>query len=762
MGKSKKKSTVGYKYYVTLHFAVCHGTVDALRSIWWADKVFWSGNLAGPTDGTTVSQYAENNGLFGGENSEGGAEGLFEFGPGTYLQEMTGVKADGTFDVAALKNLYRSRGIYNRDDAMGMTPTMAVNYRGLAVVMLHNNYIGNNAYLKDISFEVERYWKGWQPSLSRVGDNMNPAHIIYECLTNSDWGLGYPASTIDQNAFLAAAQTLYNEGFGLSFVWDSDQDIEAFIEQVKVCIDASFYLNRRTGLWTLKLIRAGGTPKMVIDTSNATLDSFSRKAMGETFNELSVSWTNPVTEEYETVVIQDPASIEAQGRVLQTTKEYVGVRTQALAIQIAQRDLQVASAQLATVEVVCNREAWALMPGDIVTFNWRPYGLNNMTMRVIETEQAEPGTDSIRLQLAEDVFARASGSFSGIQEPGWVDPSSPPVLFTRVLPWEFPFWYVARNTGIDASSLPAYASYGTALASGGSEDAKFVRLYSLSTTESGMSWLLQDAGAVTPTALLSTALTKAVTSQMTVDPATAFRLSSAQTSSFILLSGSGKEEIAQITAIDDTTGVITVDRALMDTQPQTWPVGTTVYFIGTDTFATDSTQRSAGEVAQYKPAMQTSIGQMPVDSVPAASIALRGRYELPYPVANVTIAGSYWPSSVNASAFVLRVDWSTRNRLLLDAPEQVRWGAGNVVPEEGTTFGVELYSGSNLATAVTGITGTGVDVPVDMLTSGTYRLVVYAVRDGRRNYIDYEHTLNLTVPALPNGYGNSYGMRYGV
>lgn len=46
-------------------------------------------------------------------------------------------------------------------------------------------------------------------------DLLNPAHIIRECLTDPDWGLGYQASDVDDAAFTYAADLLYIENFGL-------------------------------------------------------------------------------------------------------------------------------------------------------------------------------------------------------------------------------------------------------------------------------------------------------------------------------------------------------------------------------------------------------------------------------------------------------------------------------------------------------------------------------------------------------------------
>jgi hypothetical protein len=40
---------------------------------------------------------------------------------------------------------------------------------------------------------------------------MNPAHIIYECATNPDWGRGLPRELVDNISFASAANVLYTK-----------------------------------------------------------------------------------------------------------------------------------------------------------------------------------------------------------------------------------------------------------------------------------------------------------------------------------------------------------------------------------------------------------------------------------------------------------------------------------------------------------------------------------------------------------------------
>lgn len=760
-GKGKKKSVVGYKYNIGLHFAICHGPIARLNSIWWSDKAAWTGTLSRPADDSQGIVAIDNTELFGGDTSEGGVKGLVEVGFGSWTQRCIGVGSDGSYSAAAILAWITEKGFGGWKPRITV-PELGLNYRGLAVALLHDNYIGNNAYLKDISFGVSCFWNDWHPELCQIGQDMNAAHIIRECLVNQEWGLGYSASTIDDAAYLSVAQTLYNEAFGVSFVWDDDKDIYTFIDDVKSCISAVTYLDPRSGLWTIKLIRAGEPSAMTIDPNNARLTSFTRKALGETFNEISTKYTNPENEEYETVTVQDPANIESQGRVVGSVKEYLGVRDANLAIRLAERDLQVASAQLCTAEVVVNRDAWHIAPGMNVTFNWPRHGISNMIMRVNEVSLAAVGDDSISLSLVEDVFSRSAANFAGSQDNGWVDPAQPATLFPYRQPWEYPFWYLIRAAGLPADTLPTFAGFSTEIASGGNDNAQSVQLFSYLTLESGPQWQLVAIGPITPKSALQSGIGPAVTSVLQLNPSASFRLYDMETNSFVLLTDGTNEEIVQVTNFADVSQQATVNRGLMDTQPRQWPAGTLVYFIGSGTFPVDETVRSFGETAQYRPVMQTSIDQMQLDSVPTDTIALRGRYELPYSVANVRIDGNYWPATVEVGGTALGITWSNRNRLLQDAATQVTWDGGNIVPEDGTTVTVELWRSGSRVYQQTGLTGTSADIPLAALSTGVYELRIYTTRDGRRNFTDFRHTFNVVIPARGVGYGNSYGFTYGV
>jgi hypothetical protein len=118
---------------------------------------------------------------------------------------------------------------------------------------------------------------------------MNPAHIIRECLTDKEWGMGYTDADIDDVAFTAAADTLYAEQMGISILWQRENTIEAFVQDIVRHIDAALYVDRRTGKFVLKLIRSEATPTLTLGPNNIErVENYKRPAFGDLVNSVTV------------------------------------------------------------------------------------------------------------------------------------------------------------------------------------------------------------------------------------------------------------------------------------------------------------------------------------------------------------------------------------------------------------------------------------------------------------------------------------------
>ena len=740
MGSSSKKNkatptVVGHRYFRSLHLGLCHGAIDAVRAIYIKDKVAWSGNNRRSATGLSVTGYVNSPGLFGGEDLEGGVQGFFEVGHGGFDQILRGVNANGTTNTAAL----RAVGVPNP-----FMPAKGTHYRGIAVLNLMDFYWGTNPYLADIAVEVERYWRDWYPEVAQIGVDANPAHIIYEAVTNDQWGLGYSSDELDLDGMRVAAGKLFTENLGLSLSWSEQQTIEDFIGTILTQIDASFYFNPRLGKWTLKLVRSGDPVVHHLDPDNCKLNSFSRRALGETVNELTVQWVNPITEEYQGLTVQDTANIMATGQTIPGTRNYGGVRNENLAGRLAQRDLQAISATLAMAEVVADRSAWDLNPGDVVTFSWPDYGISMLRLRVTATGHTQSSGD-IKLNLMEDVFGKGGGSFAGENPIEWVDERLAPSQFDVLVSFELPFWYVYQNSS--GVVLDPEVTFGAVLPVTSNSSIRSADLYAKKVLPSGPLYELADNSVSTPSAILDVALTPSALSNTQLRVTSFSGRDRIGQDSYVVIGDGDHAEMARVIG-RELEGAVQLERGIMDTHPRSWPQGTRVYFIGEGLFTADATARSMEEVVDYKVTMQTSVGATTLAEVPVTSALLVGRQGRPYSVANVTVGGMYWPTDLSAVGGGINVSWRTRNRLFQNGDRQVRWSEGNIVPEEGTTILVFFSQGGTVVASQLISNPAVFNARINMVgvPPGETTINIRALRGAMENYQDFTHTFNLSVP----------------
>jgi hypothetical protein len=396
-------TTIGYRYNIGLHFALCFGPVDAFLQWDWDDKAAWTGNAT-----SSGLQAIDEPRLFGGKKSEGGVQGTFWVRMGEDTQPV---------DPYLLANLG--------------APLPA--YRGLLSIVWHGGYIGRSQYIKPVAFVVRRTAAGWQgdtwyPAAVTVDGGMNPAHIIYEVLTNSDFGYGEPTTSINEASFTAAADTFVEENFGLNFQWVHPEKIEEFLGEV--CSHAGMVLGQdpTTGKYTLTLLRdnyEADDLELIDESSVIELIRYARQGFGEVVNELSVSYTDPDSYKSTIITVQDLGSIRAQGGVVSQQVDFSGIRNHDVAKAVAARELAMRSTSLGRGTIRCSRRAWALQQGDVFRFTWEKEGISESVHRVMAIRKGTLEDGSIEIDIAQDVFGLSVSSYT-TPIPVDAEPTRPP------------------------------------------------------------------------------------------------------------------------------------------------------------------------------------------------------------------------------------------------------------------------------------------------------------------------------------------------
>ena len=566
---------------------------------------------------------------------------------------------------------------------------------------------------------------------ARKGD-MNPAHIIRECLTDPDWGMGYQEADIDDVAFKAAADRLFAEGMGISMLWDRQVPLEDFVKEVIKHIDGALYVDRITGRFVLKLIRADyhEAGLLTLGPSNIErVEGYARPAFGELVNSVTVNYWSTDSGKTASVTVDDPAMIQMQGCVIGTTIQYPGFTNGSIATRAAQRDLRALSTPLLSCTIHAARAAAALNIGDVFKFEWPDYHDGHIVMRVTGLALGDGRSNKVRISCTQDVFALPDVAVVVPPQPEWQDPVQPPQPVVHQLAFEVPYRELVQQMG--------QASADSVLASG--PETSFLGVAAARADNNSISArLFVDAGAgfddvggldFCPAALLVSAVDAFQTE---------WELTAGQDLELLEIGTWGQVggEIVYVEAIDGAA--VTVKRAIMDTVPASHPVGAVVYFWDA-AVAGDGIEYLAGETLGVKLTPLSGSGQVDLAAASAMSLSMVGRAWRPYRPGNLKGNGVYRPGVDGDLVFPVVLTWAHRNRLQDTAGEPIGYYEGSITPEAATTYTVRVVELDNASAegltlhVETGLTGEtwGLDYSVVELSDATAFLIgVRALRGG--------------------------------
>lgn len=258
---------------------------------------------------------------------------------------------------------------------------------------------------------------------------MNPAHIIYECLTNRLWGRGLARARLDDAAFRAAADRLFEEGFGLCLAWKRQDTIEAFVQAILDHIGGVLYTDRTSALLTLKLIRndyvQDDLPLFTSGTGLLEITEAQIPANSSTNNEIRVKYRDPVTNSERVVRATNQASLQASGGVFnQVTLDFPGLPTAELAMKVARRELRSRGPGLRRFKVTLDRRGFQVVPGGVIRIQDVSRNIPDTVLRVVQVDLGSLSNGRIQVVAVQDVFGFPNKDFVVIGPPTWVPPNN--------------------------------------------------------------------------------------------------------------------------------------------------------------------------------------------------------------------------------------------------------------------------------------------------------------------------------------------------
>ena len=671
MGKSSKP-TIGYRHYMYLYMGESIGPNDYLAGIQVGGQPVFEGELPGSTTLAINRPF-----LFGGDKKEGGLVGTLQIRmgeadqlPDPYLQQQV----PGPWPAAR-----------------GLCTTL---YRGMVGAM--------NPYLKLWAKRWGRFVQGWstpvwQPQLARIGRGMNAAHIHYQCLTDTVWGVGLDPALIDHDSFLRAAQQLHDEQFGLCLGWRRGDSIGNFLQVVNNHVGGLWAFDPMLGKFVYRLFRRdydAAVLPVLDETAVLELESWQTPLLDGSVNEVTVVGRDCVTNLELAATFQNMANVQAQGRVVADRRSLPGLWNRDLCERVAARETAAASSLLQRIKLTVDRRWWGIKRGDVVALSWRRRGVVRMPVRVLEVDEGTRTDGALALVLIQDLDGMAATTYLRPVIGPWTPPDTRPQPLPAQRLVEATYRDLAgRLRPADLALVEDDAGFVVALGARPSGPAYGYVL----TTRTGSGAFEEVAGGdFSPVATLAVALGPTDTLA---------QLSNLRDFDLVAVGSEAliDEELVRIDALDPVAGTITIARGCVDTVPAAHAEGTRIWC--TDTYVgADPTEYLAGETIQAKLLTRTAQGTLHPALAPIAQVRLDARHARPYPPGRLRINGEAWPATCHAR---LTIAWVHRDRIL-QADRLIEHEAGGIGPEPGTTTTIRIVQASTgaLLHEATGLAGT--------------------------------------------------------
>lgn len=745
-----KKQTIGFRYFFSIHMGIGRGPLNEIAEIRAGDVVARSASIKLSDGGKLVT--IDKPELFGGEKKEGGIQGTMYCYNGAADQELQPALTSSLGTLPAIA-----------DQLGGDVP----NFRGVVSLWFDGMICAMNPYPKEWSFRVRRSNAGWYNDdpwypqkatitlMSESGGKiqaMNPSHMLYEINTNPEWGRGMPASMLDENSYVRAANQLCDEGLGLCIPWFRQENIKVFIPIIIDHVGGVQYVDRETGKMTFRLIRndyvAADLPLFTPDTG--LIDILEDDASGEdsAYNEIVVTGFDPTTKEDIQVRVQSLASIQSQEEIISNTIEYRGLSTRDLAGRVAQRELK-AQIPLRRLTVILDRRGWRIAPGMPFRVSMPSKGIASMILRAGECTDGTMKDGSISIKAMQDIFGMPETSF--ITPPGsnWTPPSFTPLPSPEARLYEVNWRDFYRVTDAsEQSAVDEGASYVGILAK---RPAGQSQGYDVLTSLTSGSYSSQDNS--------TAGFTEWLTLNADIGPLdTSFIVAADNLANFMTDFEEGMavligDEQMEMVSFNEGTLTATVKRAVADTIPQSHTLGETIWLID-DELGSNGDEYQDGETVYAKALTRTSTGVLDQSLATELSIVVDQKVFRPYPPGDVKVDGDSIYALPVVDYTEPEVTWAHRDRIL-QADMLVGHVEGSVGPETGVTYTIRVYesvSGTTLLSTHDAIATTSWVYDAALQTAdgnpASVDIELESVRDTITSKFKYRFTLVLDSAAI--------------
>lgn len=657
--------------------------------------------------------------FFGKYTQEGGLSGKFRFRAGTstqavdtYLQTQVG---------EAIPNYYNE-----------------------AYLLFENFYIGNSNKLEPIVAIVGGYPEVTflNNSYIDIDKSCNPMNIVCDLLVNPLFGINLPDTVINTDSFYNCQETLFNEGFGLSFAKTDDALTSEIISDINRIVDGQHRFSRSDGRLEYKLNRQdydiNSLYELNIDTI-ITVQSYETNASAEAIVEYKVTWTD-INDDFKQKIVteQNDGKYSETRQPVSKAADYPAVTSEAIARMIAKRDSLPLSQQYRKMEISVTDIPDDLNFGDVVSVNFPRYFIKSMPMRITSIDFGDSSDTTITLKLTQDIFSRVKMT-NNKPDGSWT-----PIDFT------------AKNVDLYLINAPYIFTPDTSLSTN-----RFNVITMAKTTSSAMTdyYLFDtadnqigDASGFTPQTSLYASIGRYETTIVLNNDSSISGLFSdtdanlRRGSNLALITEGTKSEWVSFTTI--SSGILSgVKRGLLDSIPNNFTNAAQIRFIAYGSAITESVNYAYPSTASMKAQTITAKDRLSLSIATVKSIGITNRALLPYVASNLKINTKQFDDIISIGLTELvDLTWSfkTKQKTTIEYYTDVQTtnvdGVSHKVTFKNVTTGAIIkeetvlgssYNFSDEASLNAGVLFSSLNVEVVAIKDGLNSLEKYSFRINR-------------------------------
>ena len=289
-----------------------------------------------------------------------------------------------------------------------------MNYRGTAFIVYDDYYLGRDvADVPAHIFEVKRYPKPVDENgnpfgmNTAIGDEANPAAVVYEALTDSNWGKGLSPTKIDKASFVDCSNYFASKNIGVNYTLEDKTTISAFLDLVNKHTDLIVqYIDAK--LTCIITSRQDTYYDRVVNLDSRDIINFSlnRESWQATFNEIRANFRDKEKEyKNSNVHLMEKGNISLTNGIRSFEESYEMFVRRSLVVDRAEKLLKERSVPKAVFNLTLNRHGFDPLPSDLISIDWNNWFEGRVKLYARVTRVVANGGDvsEIKVTAEQDI-----------------------------------------------------------------------------------------------------------------------------------------------------------------------------------------------------------------------------------------------------------------------------------------------------------------------------------------------------------------------